>query len=126
MLALIDVIGWVIAIAAVAVGVFCLIMTFKESNGWLKFCCVLFTALSVVVFFIVYNWLDSVCVALFVAGGILVLFSNGADKNYIPETKQTSQEGTKKYGLGKAMMDSYCEYELYKAAAKDAMREMKK
>lgn len=120
MLVLLDVIGWAIAILIFVGGIVFLIGMFIDSSGWTKFMGVVAAVVGVVVFFVVYSWLDSIGVSLFATGAVLALFGGGKSV-----TESPTQSAERQYGVGDAVMDTLCEYELAKAAAKEAIRESK-
>lgn len=124
MLVLIDVIAWAVAIIVFAFGIFGLVGMFIETNGWIKFVGVIAAILGVVAFWRVYVWMESVGFSLFATGFVWGIFGFGADSE--PHKKEnTPQQVEQPYGITDAVLDTYCEYELTKEAAKAAIRELK-
>lgn len=124
MLGLIDAVGWIIAIVAAVFGVACWIAMFTEKNGWHIFLGIIAVFAAVFVFTRVYAWFDSVGIAIFAAGVVLCVFG-GACSDTPSSGGGSSKPAERDYTLGDAVMDTICEYELTKAAVKDAIRESK-
>lgn len=124
MLALIDIIGWIIAIAAIVFGVICTIATFAEGGGKIILGTVSLV-IGVVVFIAVYNWLESIGLCLFASGGIMCLISTGGgDQAYSSGSGGTSP-ATKEPGVISKVADAATEYYVIESAVEEAIRKSK-
>lgn len=110
---------WAVAIFLFGGGLFLCGMHLFTGNGWEKLWSVVAIILGVIVFTRLYAWLDSVVWCLMLTGIVLGVVGNLGSKETEPPQKE------KKYDLTDAILDTACEYELTKAAVKDAIRESK-
>ncbi len=124
MLGIIDLVGWIIAIVTAVFGVLGWISMFTDKNGIHIFMGVIAAIVAVIIFSRVYDWLESIGFALFCTGAALCAFA-GASSNTPSSGSGYSKPQETGYTFGKALTETLSEYELAKAAAKDAYREMK-
>ncbi|MBQ6159777.1 MAG: hypothetical protein IJK24_02395 [Oscillospiraceae bacterium] len=123
---LLDILFWVIAIFCIAVGVICWFMLFIDSSLGKKIWGVVVAIIGVFIFIRALAWLKSICFSLFVTGLVLGLLSTRGENNEISSSSgNTKRSEDNHYGVAEAFLDTYCEYELTKAAVKDAIRESK-
>lgn len=125
MLGLLDFLGWAVAIASFILGIICWIGMFIDTNGWIKFIGVITIIIGIVVFWRVYVWMESVGVCLFATGFLLGMIGAGANSNTTADKGSSPRYTEKEYTVTNAILDTYCEYELMKEAAKSAIRESK-
>lgn len=124
LMGLIDLVGWLIAIGIFVLGVISLIGMFVYSGVWGKFLGVVAVLLGVFVFIRAYAWLNSIGFSLFASGFVLAFFGAGA-AGHSSGSRSPAQREEKQYTVTDAVLDTVCEYELTKAAVKDAIRESK-
>ena len=112
---------WAVTLFLFLGGIITCIANFLSGDGGKIFWAVVAIILAIFVFFLVYDWLDSIAWCLLVTGMVLVFVANiGSDETESTPTRK------QEYGLSDAILDTYCEYELTKAAVKDAIKESKK
>ena len=117
MLVLIDIIGWIIAIAAIVGGIIGTIVTFTEGGGKIILG-IVSLVIGVFVFIAVYNWLESIGLCLFASGGIMCLICTGGDdKAYSSAPKEP--------GVISKVADAATEYYVIESAAEEAIRKSK-
>lgn len=121
---IIDFAGWILAIVAAVFGILCWIAMFTDKNPWHIFLGVISAIIAIIVFTRVYAWLESIGFAIFAAGVVLCFFGSTCS-NTPSSSGGSSKPAEKGNTFGGAVMDTLCEYELTKAAVKDAIRESK-
>jgi len=112
---------WAAAIFLFVGGIICCIKQIFSGSGFEKFLAILAIGLSVFAFIRVYAWLDSILWSMLISGIILStlgLGGSGEETDKAPRTRSGPS-------VADAIIDTYCEYELTKAAVKDAIRESK-
>ena len=112
---------WAVTIFLLVGGVILIIDKLRNGNGWDKVQVVIAIIAGFFTFSKVYTWLDSIPWALLFTGCVLgLVLGDSSDK------EKSYRRREKEYGLSDAIIDTYCEYNLTKAAVKDAIRESKK
>ncbi len=112
---------WAFAIVMFLSGILLCIMNIFSQNGWKKFVSVLAAIIGVYVFYRMYVWTESIAWCLLGTGivlGIIRVPEPGENKNSPPQKEE-------KYGLGKAIIDTYCEEKLIEEAVSNAIRKSK-
>lgn len=103
-------------------GIIMCIINLCSGTGWNKFCSILGIILGAATFICMYNWMESILWCMLISGLVLSLTTIGL------AGKDTSDPPPRRSGptFAEAYLDSYCEYELTKAAVKDAIKESRK
>lgn len=124
MLAIIDIVAWIIAIAAIVFGVICTIVVFTE-GGWKIVLGIVSLVIGVVVFIAVYNWLESIGVCLFASGALMCLISTGCgEQEHSSGSGNTSSAPNQKGFIG-TFADEAMEYYKIESAVEEAIRKSK-
>ena len=111
---------WTVTIFLTVGGVVLIVGKLTSPSGWDKFMAVIAMIAAAFTFFKTYEWLDSIPWSLLFTGCVVAIIlgeSTGTDRR--PARRE------REYGLSDAIIDTYCEYELTKAAVKEAIRESK-
>lgn len=108
---------WAVAIFLFIGGIILCIIELTSGSGWGKLKAVVAVALAIFAFYKMHIWFDSIVWCFLGAGFALCLVT-------LIGTGEQAPPKEKKYGLGDAFLDTYCEYELQKKATKDAIREL--
>ncbi len=117
---LITIVIWLVAIFLFGGGLLICIGNLIGGGGFEKFMAVLGIILGIVAFSCIYSWFESIVWCLMGSGIVLGLIGNAGS-----DSEEKAPKKEEKYGFGKALVDTYCEYELTKAAVKDAIKESK-
>lgn len=119
---LITIAFWVVTLILFGGGIIMCIINLCSGTGWEKFCSILGVILGVATFICMYNWMENIPWCMLTSGLVLSLTTIGL------AGKDTSDPPPRKSGptIGEAYLESYCEYELTKAAVKDAIKESRK
>ncbi len=117
---LITIVLWAAAIFLFGGGLFLCFSNLFKGKGWEKFWAIVAMILGVIVFNRLYAWLDSIVWCLILTGMVIAFVADiGSNKLQPAPVKEKGPS------LTDAIVDTYCEYELTKAAVKDAIRESK-
>lgn len=109
---------WAVAILMFVGGILCCIGNLINGRIWRKILSAIAIGLGIYVFSFLYSRLSSIVWCLLASGMVLTLVSEAGSDRW----QNTPQ---KKRGFIDAFVDTYCEYELTKAAVKDAIKESK-
>lgn len=112
---------WAAAIFFFGGGIILCICDFTEGSGGKIAKGVIAIILGIITFVTVYSWLDSIVWCLIFSGMVIGYVANFGD-----DEVQPAPQKERKYGFTDALVDTYCEYELTKAAVKDAIEESRK
>jgi hypothetical protein len=118
---LLTIVIWGAAILLFVGGVIVCIVKLVKGGIGSKSIAVVAAILGIVAFVKMYDWTEHIAWCMLASGFILCLFTgvlSDGEKNTLPKEP--------KYGLGDAILETYAEYELTKAAVKDAIEESRK
>lgn len=121
MLGLIDFIGWVVAIVFFAGGIICTIGDFLDGDGLEIFLGIVSIIAGIIVFIVVYNWLESIGVCLFATGLVMCIISLAA-QNTPSNSGSTTQAPKSSGGFIDELQKEYWEREKIASAVEKGIR----